>query len=80
MNKEKPIDWIKTTNELPDNPKYKLVDDIVFVDSAGVVHLGIYANGSWEEWGPNMFETMEWITVRHRIDYWLPIPHVPEND
>lgn len=73
-------EWINTKIELPDNPKYKLVDDIVFVTSDGCVHLGLYADGDWKEWGPNMFESMGWVKVPYRVDYWLPIPKVPEGN
>lgn len=72
-------EWISVSTEMPDNPKYKLVDDIVFVDSSGCVHLGIYASGKWKEWGPNMFETMEWVTVDSCILYWMPLPSIPKD-
>jgi len=72
-------DWISVKNETPDDPKYKLVDDIVFVTNDGDIHLGLYANGHWKEWGPNMFETMEWVNVSYPVLYWLPLPKVPEG-
>jgi hypothetical protein len=71
---EKKMKWIKITDRLPESEG----EILIYVN--GYCTLGKYniSKKIFQEFAPNMFETMEWLKLEN-VTHWMPLPNPPEN-